>query len=66
MLIDAPTRSHLLIGTGMKYFGGVIECDIFSLAIWSHLYVGTFFVNMGTNITSFEMVRGKKQHLAKI
>ena len=32
----------------------------FSLVIWSHPFVGIYFVNDGTNSVSFEMVRTKK------
>ena len=37
----------------------------FSLVIRSHPFVGIYFVNNGTNIVSFEMIRTKKNILSK-
>ena len=39
--------------------------QITSLVIWSHPFVGIYFVNNGTNSVSFKMVRTKKNILSK-
>ena len=38
----------------------------FLLVIWSHPFVGIYFVNKGTNSMSFEMVRSKKIYCQNI